>query len=55
MGRIVVTNSVSLDGVMQAPGGVDEDERGGFEYGGWAVPYADAVLAGEMAKGMART
>jgi dihydrofolate reductase len=55
MGRIVVTNNVSLDGVMQAPGGVEEDVRGGFEHGGWAVPYADAVLGAEMAKGMAQS
>jgi dihydrofolate reductase len=41
--RIVVLNSVSLDGVMQAPGRPDEDTRDGFRYGGWAVPYADDV------------
>jgi hypothetical protein len=38
MGRIVVNNSLTLDGVMQAPGRPDEDRRGGFEHGGWAQP-----------------
>jgi dihydrofolate reductase len=44
MRKIVVINHLSLDGVMQAPGRPDEDTRGGFEYGGWAVPYNDEVL-----------
>jgi dihydrofolate reductase len=35
--RVVVINNVTLDGVMQAPGRPDEDTRGGFEHGGWAV------------------
>lgn len=39
MGKVVVVESVTLDGVMQAPGRPDEDLRGGFEHGGWAVPY----------------
>lgn len=39
MGRVVVVNNVTLDGVMQAPGRPDEDLRGGFEHGGWALPY----------------
>jgi dihydrofolate reductase len=54
MGQIVVTESVTLDGVMQAPAGADEDPRGGFAYGGWAAPYPDQVMGAEMAKGMAR-
>src|SRR5512142_1865065 len=41
MTKIVVFNSVTLDGVMQAPARPDEDPRGGFQYGGWAAPYAD--------------
>src|SRR5690606_29374038 len=38
-----------------APAGADEDTRGGFEHGGWALPYNDAVMAAEMGKGMGRT
>jgi dihydrofolate reductase len=41
MRRIVVTEHLTLDGVMQAPGDVDEDRRGGFEHGGWHTPYFD--------------
>jgi dihydrofolate reductase len=41
MRKIVVLSFVSLDGVMQAPGGQEEDTSGGFEYGGWTVPYSD--------------
>jgi dihydrofolate reductase len=37
--KIIVHEFVSLDGVMQAPGGKDEDTDGGFEYGGWTIPY----------------
>src|SRR6202040_2028766 len=40
MGKIVVITNLTLDGVMQAPGHSDEDARGGFEYGGWAAPFA---------------
>jgi dihydrofolate reductase len=39
MRKIVVSEFVSLDGVMQAPGGADEDTEGGFAYGGWTHPY----------------
>jgi dihydrofolate reductase len=55
MRKIVVVESVSLDGVMQAPGRADEDVRGGFEHGGWAVPYNDEVMGAEMGKGMGNT
>jgi dihydrofolate reductase len=41
MRKIVVFTMVSLDGVMQAPGGPEEDTSGGFQYGGWTVPYSD--------------
>ncbi|HEY9413036.1 MAG TPA: dihydrofolate reductase family protein [Jiangellaceae bacterium] len=52
MSEIVVVNSLTLDGVMQGPGRPDEDTRGGFEHGGWAQPYTDAVLGQHMAEGM---
>jgi dihydrofolate reductase len=39
MRKLIVSEFVSLDGVIQAPGGKDEDRDGGFEYGGWTVPY----------------
>jgi dihydrofolate reductase len=39
MRKLVVSEFVTLDGVMQAPGGKDEDLDGGFEYGGWTIPY----------------
>ena len=51
MGRIIVNNNVTLDGVMQAPARPDEDERGGFTHGGWAIPYTDAVMMEQAAKG----
>lgn len=53
MSDIVVFNSLSLDGVMQAPGRPDEDTRDGFAYGGWAPPYVDEVMGRVMAEGMA--
>jgi dihydrofolate reductase len=55
MRKITAVESVTLDGVMQAPGGPDEDRRGGFEHGGWAQPYSDEVMGREMAKGMGST
>jgi dihydrofolate reductase len=52
MGRIVVVENVTLDGVMQSPG-TEDDTRGGFGHGGWAAPYADPVLAETLGKGVA--
>jgi dihydrofolate reductase len=43
MSTLEVVNHITLDGVMQAPAGPDEDRRGGFEHGGWATPYVDQV------------
>lgn len=39
MRKLIVSEFVSLDGVMQAPGGQDEDRDGGFQHGGWTIPY----------------
>ena len=44
MGKVVVGTFVTVDGVMQAPGGPDEDREGGFEHGGWLVPYFDDAM-----------
>jgi dihydrofolate reductase len=52
--RITVTSNVTLDGVMQAPGGREEDLRDGFAHGGWAGPYNDPVKGKAMAEGMAQ-
>jgi dihydrofolate reductase len=43
MRKIVVLSMITLDGVMQAPGGPKEDTSGGFKYGGWTAPYGDEV------------
>lgn len=47
MRKIIVTEFISLDGVMQAPGGPEEDPSGGFAFGGWIPPYADE-LSGQL-------
>ena len=52
MGKVIVMNNVSLDGVMQAPGRPDEDTRDGFEHGGWAVPYSDEAMVAKMGERM---
>jgi dihydrofolate reductase len=54
MRKIIVTNNLTLDGVMQSPGRPDEDTRGGFKHGGWGLPYNDAVMAKAMAEGMSQ-
>ncbi len=51
--RIVITEFISLDGVVQAPGGPDEDTDGGFAHGGWSHPYFDPeVLGGAFDAGL---
>lgn len=54
MRKIKVTTFMSLDGVMQAPGGPEEDIESGFEHGGWMVNYWDDVLAEVMGEFMGR-
>ena len=55
MKKIVVFMSLTLDGVMQAPARPDEDVRGGFRHGGWAVPYSDSSMAAAAGESMATT
>ncbi|MBI4136742.1 dihydrofolate reductase family protein [Candidatus Roizmanbacteria bacterium] len=52
MRKIIVLEFMSLDGVMQAPGGPEEDTSGGFKYGGWTFPYFDEFAGSEMEKQM---
>jgi dihydrofolate reductase len=52
--RIVVINHITLDGVMQAPGRPDEDTRGGFSHGGWAIPGNDEVMGQALTGRMGR-
>ena len=52
MRKIVVLSFITLDGVMQAPGGPEEDKSGGFKYGGWVAPYFDDVGGKVMEKQM---
>jgi len=54
MRKITVLSFISLDGVMQAPGGPGEDSSGGFKYGGWTAPYGDKALGKVMQKQMKR-
>jgi len=58
MRKIIVQSFITLDGVMQAPGGPDEDASGGFKYGGWVAPFfaeADEAAGDFMAKWMKST
>ena len=54
MRKMIVLEHITLDSVIQAPGGPDEDTSGGFAYGGWIAPYADNLLgtavSGQMGK-----
>jgi len=54
MRKIIVLEFVSLDGVIQAPGGPKEDISGGFKYGGWTAPYSDDFLGKVMGEQMSK-
>ncbi len=53
MRKIIVSEFLTLDGVMQGPGGPDEDRSGGFKHGGWQQPYVDDILAKMIIEGIA--
>jgi dihydrofolate reductase len=55
MRKLVVNTFVSLDGVMQAPGGPEEDSTGGFQYGGWSVPFWDDRMGQVMGEFMGKS
>jgi len=52
MRKLIVLSFITLDGVMQAPGGPGEDDSGGFKYGGWSVGYFDDFLGNVMTEQM---
>lgn len=54
MRKIIILSFVTLDGIIQAPGGPDEDRSGGFQHGGWTVPYFDEFLGRVMDEQMGR-
>ena len=49
--RVVINEFMSLDGVVQAPGGPEEDTDGGFDHGGWSIPYFDPEVMGPVIGG----
>jgi dihydrofolate reductase len=54
MRKLIVLEHISLDGVIQAPGGPDEDRSDGFAYGGWSAPYDDDIIGAALQKQMSQ-
>lgn len=54
MRKLVILSFISLDGIIQGPGGPHEDPRGGFKHGGWAIGYFDDLLTRVMVKQMSK-
>jgi dihydrofolate reductase len=52
MRKVIVLEHITLDGVIQAPGGPDEDTSGGFAYGGWITPFSDEILGTALRRQM---
>jgi hypothetical protein len=52
MGKVIVMNHLTLDGVMQGPGRRDEDTRDGFDLGGWGAPRGDEAMVAKMGERM---
>ena len=55
MGKLVVAEFISLDGVIQAPGGTEEDTEGGFTQGGWTMPYWHDEIGARFMEAMGQT
>lgn len=55
MWQLIVSEFMTVDGVMQAPGGTDEDSEGGFEHGGWQMAYFDEIFSRAVMDGFAET
>ena len=54
MRKVIISEFLTLDGVMQAPGGSDEDREGGFEHGGWQMSYFDDAAGSAVAEGFGK-
>jgi hypothetical protein len=52
MGKVIVMNWVTLDGVTQSPGRPQQDTRDGFVYGGWGIPYGDEATVAKVGERM---
>ena len=55
MRKIIVLSMISMDGVLQAPGGTQEDTSGGFKYGGWTASYGDEMFGNIMQEELKQT